>query len=155
MQWLLWLAASILYSSILSALPAVAPEPIACVQDLETKFFVESIVNRGLSMYNVREELWLPINISLRIRSASVPERMKTVTAFMVPNPLEYPMQKGVTAKILKDVLYDVFREAMREYGVDVPPFTDRIFDYIFTQQLPLFVRCFGEEAKQLKPKMD
>lgn len=150
-----WLAASFFYTGILSAFPTVVPDPIACVQDLETRFFQEYIVNQGLSLYNIREELWLPINISLQRKSASVPERMKRATAYMVPNPIEYPMQRGPAAKILKDVLFEVFLESMREYWANERPTADFIFAYIFTQQLPNFVRCFGDEALKLQPKFD
>ena len=80
---------------------------------------------------------------------------MKRATAFMVPNPIEYPMRGGPTAKILKDVLFEVFLETIREYWANERPTVDFIFDYIFTQQLPNFVRCFGEEAMKLKPKFD
>lgn len=155
MRMIALLAATVFVSSVLSAEPAVVPDRIPCVRDLETKFFFEPLVNQGLSFYGVREELWLPINIALQRNSASVPDRMKTATAFMIPNPLEYPMQKGAVAKILKEVLLAVFLESMSQYGVNQRPFADRIFEYIFAQQSPLFIRCFGEEAKKLLPPID
>lgn len=148
-----WLIYSLICTSSLFGRPTVVPDPIPCFIELETRFFNEYIVNQGLSLYNIREELWLPINQLLQRKSLEVPERMKIRTAFMVPNPIEYPMQRGKTAKILKDVLFEVFLEAMREYHANERPTADFIFDYIFYAQLPKFVECFGEEAKKLKPK--
>jgi hypothetical protein len=136
------------FSKSMLALPTVVPDPIACVVELETRFFVSSIVNQGLSLYRVRQELWMPINESLRQRSLEVPDRMKKKTAYMVPNPLEYPMQKAATAKILKEVLFEVFTEALRENYVTGGT-VDLIFEYIFNEQLPNFIKCFGIEANK------
>jgi hypothetical protein len=155
-MWIwLWMINAIFCISAIEGLPSVTPDRIPCFVDLETLFFNEYIVNQGLNLYNIRQELWLPINQVLQRKSAEVPERMKRRTAFMVPNPIEYPMQKGVTAKILKEVLFEVFLEAMRDYNANERPTADFVFDYIFTEQLPNFVKCFGEEAMQLKPKFD
>lgn len=150
-----WIIAAIFYASTMDALPTVVPDPIPCVLDLETRFFDERIVNQGLSLYNVRQELWAPINQLLQRKSLEVPERMKRRTAFMVPNPIEYPIQRGATAKILKQVLFEVFLETMREYRANERPTADFIFDYIFSEQLPRFIRCFGEEARQLQLIVD
>lgn len=155
MRIYLGLIAALFYSSTIMALPSVVPDPIPCFLELETHFFVESIVNQGLSLYNIRQELWLPINQLLQAKSAEVPERMKRRTAYMVPNPIEYPMKRAVTAKILKEVLFEVFMEAMHEHYTAEEPETDSIFDYIFTKQLPLFIKCFGPEAKVLQPNFD
>ncbi len=83
-----------------------------------------------------------------------MPQRMKKKTAFMVPNPIEYPMQMGATAVILKGgLLFEVFLETMRFYLAYERPTVDYIFEYMFAQQFPKFVSCFGEEAKRLQPK--
>lgn len=147
------LIGSLLLAASAGALPTVVPDTIPCVRDLETTFFPEYIVSQGLSMYGIRQELWLQINLSLQHKSSSIPDRMKVKTAYMVPNPIEYPMQKGPTAKILKGVLYEVFLESMKEFYVNDQPRASLIFDYIFSQQLSRFVRCFGEEANELAPK--
>lgn len=143
------------YSLPVIALPTVVPDRIPCVLELETQFFLEPIVNRSLSLYNVRQELWLPINTRLRQKNLEVSERMKVRTAYMVPNPIEYPMQKAVTAKILKEVLFEVFMEVMREYQIAARPEAKLIFGYIFDEQLPSFIRCFGPEARQLESTLD
>ena len=150
-----WIISAIFYVPWIWGLPTVVPDRIPCFVDLETLFFNEYIVNQGLSLYSIRQELWVPINGALKRKSSEVPERMKMRTAFMVPNPIEYPMQRGLTAKILKEVLFEVFLEVMREYQANERPTADFVFDYIFTEQLPNFVKCFGEEALKLKPKFD
>lgn len=134
------------------ALPTVVPDPVPCVLRLETGFFIESIVNQGLSLYDVRQELWAPINEFLRIKSGEVPQRMKERTAFMVPNPIEYPMQKKETAEILKEVLFEILNEAVLNYPTDRIPNTRLIFNYIFSQRFPEFLQCFGPEVSALKP---
>jgi len=150
-----WVLGGILNFSGIFGLPTVVPDPVACVMDLETHFFNENLVYQALSLYGVRQELWVPIYGLLRQKNEEVPERMKRRTAFMVPNPIEYPMQRLVTAKILKEVLFEVFLDAMRMYNAVDRPSVDHIFDYIFTEQLPNLVRCFGEDVMQLKPKFD
>lgn len=141
------------YSTTIHALPTVVPDRIPCLVILETGFFVESIVNQGLSLYNVRQELWLPINEHLRNISLEVPERMKKRTAYMIPNPIEYPMQKAATAKILKDVLGEVFNEVLRQYPTHEIPNSNMIFEYIFSRRFPEFIKCFGPEVMGLKSK--
>lgn len=148
-----WIIALFCCFGSLAALPTVVPDPIACLMDLETHFFVEPIVNQGLSLYDIRQELWIPINISLQQKSRTVPDRMKKETAFMVPNPIEYPMQRLPTATILKKVLFEVFLEAMDDYWVNERPRSDNIFAYIFSQQFPRFTACFGEEVRELNNK--
>lgn len=139
----------------LQAEPGVVPDPIPCVRDLEIHFFNTRIVNQGLSFYDVRQELWAPIVNALQVNSYKVPLLMKTKTAFMVPNPIEFPMQKEVTAKILKEALFEVFMETMKVYEVDRMPTARLIFDYIFTLQMPLLIRCFGEGVRDLQPEFD
>lgn len=148
-----WFIGAVFYFSTVEALPSVVPDPIPCFLALETGFFVESIVNQGLSLYDIRQELWVPINALLKIKSGEVPERMKVRTAFMVPNPIEYPMKKGVTAKILKEVLLQVFKEVILQYSSNEASRSDLIFEYIFSRQFPEFVKCFGPEVRNLKPK--
>jgi hypothetical protein len=148
--WLLALFFS--FTKDCDAIPSVVPDKIPCFVTLETNFFVETYVSQGLSLYNVRQELWFPINQTLQAKSLEVPERMKRRTAYMVPNPIEYPMDKAETARILKEVLFEVFLETMAQYYQNERPRADFIFDYIFTQQLPNFVRCFGPEARKLQP---
>src|ERR1700722_6870910 len=128
MRMITWLAATIFFTAVLSAEPTVVPDPIPCIRDLETGFFVEPIVNQALNLYNVMEEKWLPINIALKGKSTSVPDRMKKATGMMVPNPLEYPVQRGAVAKILKQVLFEVFLESMQQYGEAERPVADHIF---------------------------
>lgn len=144
-----------LYAPYARAEPTVVPDPILCVKNLELNFFEEKILYQGLNFYGIRQELWSLIYQMLRRKSTEVPVRMKRKTAFMVPNPIEYPMQKGLTAKILKEVLFEVFLETMRFYQLNERPIADFVFDYIFARQLPLFVSCFGKEAEKLRTKFD
>lgn len=132
---------------------SVVPDPVPCVMNLEVSFFPESIVSEALSLYLIPQGLWPPISTELQQRSQTVPERMKLKTARMVPNPIEYPMKKFATAKILKGVLYEVFMEAMRIYEVNEQPNADLIFNFILKRQGLRFVECFGPEANTLIPK--
>lgn len=134
---------------------STVPNSIPCYRDLQANFFQEAIVYQGLSLYNIPQGLWAPITQTLRLKSSEVPQRMQRVTAHMVPNPIEYPMQRGPTAKILKQVLMDIFYETMRKYQVNERPTADFIFDYIFAQQFSKFIDCFGEEARELAPSFD
>lgn len=157
MRAYLWIMGALFYFTTLGAIPSVVPDRIPCFDALEIGFFSEPIVNQALSLYNVRQELWVPINELLKQKSLKVPERMKMQTAYMVPNPIEYPMQRAVTAKILKQVLFEILEEVIHQYPTtEIPgePANARlIFDYIFSQQFPEFLKCFGPEVMELKPK--
>jgi hypothetical protein len=134
---------------------SVVPDPMPCARDLETNFFQYSLVLKAFALYQIPQGLWDPIAQSLVRKSQQIPDRMINVTANMVPNPIEYPMNKPATAKILKTVLFQVFLETLREYQVNERPSADYMFDYIFTQQLPRFVSCFGEEVRKLASDPD
>jgi hypothetical protein len=139
--------------SILHAFPAVVSDPIPCIRDLENHFFDEKIVFQALSLYNIRQELWVPIINQLRQKSVTIPERMKLRTAFMTPNPIEFPVDRLKTAKILKIVLSEVFIETLRFFQANERPNADMAFEYIFSEQIPELIRCFGEEVTQLLPE--
>lgn len=127
----------------------------ACLDDLELNFFEAGLVHQSLSIYRIPQGLWSPISQDLTTRSTQIPVRMHKATARMVPNPLSYPMQKGIVAKILKEILQDVFYETMSKYQVNERPTADFAFDYIFAEQLPKFINCFGEEARKLAPSFE
>ena len=149
-----WVSAvSLFFSLQLYAIPGVVPDPVPCVLVLETHFFVESIVNQALSLYDVRQELWLLINQRLKAENLQIPARMKTRTAYMVPNPIEYPMNPLETAKILKEILFEAFADTIREYRAAGPDATRGAFNYIFSEQMPHWIRCFGPEIKKLEPR--
>lgn len=150
-----WIMGIGLSFTTLGAIPTVVPDPVPCFLDLELHFFAEPIVSQGLSLYNIRQELWVPISAYLQNKSLEVPALMKRRTAYMVPNPIEYPMQRKVAAKILKEVLFEVFMDAMRTYHVNEKPTADFVFDYIFSQQMPNFIKCFGPEVQELKSRFD
>lgn len=128
----------------------IAPDPLPCARDLETNFFQYSLVLKALALYQVPQGLWDPIAQSLLRKGNLVPDKMKQATARMVPNPIEYPMDKLQTARILKTILFQVFLDTLREYQVNERPTADFMFDYIFTQQMPRFISCFGDEVEEL-----
>ncbi len=143
-----WITLIMFFSSSIP-LWSVNPDPVACVMQLEVNFFQPAIVNEALNSFQIPQSLWVPITQSLSTKSITVPNRMKKVTASMVPNPIEYPLQKEPTALILKEVLFDVFMETMRDYQVNERPTADFIFDYIFSRQKLAWDRCFNEEKNQ------
>lgn len=134
----------VIISSPLRSEPAVVIDQIACLTVIEQQFFNEQLVAQSLSLYGVRQELWSPILKKLKGNTVQLNARLKKVTAFMVPNPLEFPMQKDKTAKILKSVLHDIFLETLGFYAITNVEIVDPAFDYIFTQQKGLFFSCFG-----------
>lgn len=147
-----WIALLLLSCLIALPLKSEVFDRSRCLNNLETTFFERKIVTRALSLYEIPQSLWEKIKYQLELESRSVPERMRRVTAGMVPNPIEYPIQPGLAARILKDVLFDVLFDTLKKYQVDERPTADYIFDYIFSQQINRFIDCFGEEVLELKP---
>jgi hypothetical protein len=127
----------------------VNPEQVPCVLNLEMHFFEPISVSQALNSYQIPQSLWMPIIQSLEFKSTSVPERMKQATFDQVPNPIEYPIQKAATAKILKNVLFELFLETMKEYQVDERPTADLIFAFIFSKQLMRWNSCFENTSNQ------
>lgn len=129
---------------------AVAPDRIPCVEELEVHFFSPSVVNQALNFYQVRQELWPLINTELEERSKTVPRLMIEASSNMVPNPIEYPMQKRKTAELLKKVLFKLFEEVLIKYYANKAGVTAPAFNYVFEQQKDRFVQCFGPEVEQM-----
>lgn len=129
---------------------AVAPDRIPCVEELEVHFFSPPLVNQALNFYQVRQELWPLINNELEERSKAVPRLMIEASANMVPNPIEYPMQKRKTAELLKKVLFKLFEDVLTKNYANKAGVTTPAFNYVFEQQKDRFVHCFGPEVEQM-----
>lgn len=121
-------------------------DPVPCFKNLETNFFKEDLVRQALSLYNIPQGVWNPIVIQLRGASGEVPNRMRAKTRGMVPNPLEYPLQREPAAKLLKEALHEVFVEVMAANAMPEQPTADLIFEYIFSRQRSSIERCLGVE---------
>ena len=137
-------------------------DPSPCLKDLQLHFFETSRVNEVLSMYQVRQELWNPIVLDLQFRTLEVPEIMKRMTNRMVPNPIEYPMNKFETARLLKTSLLQVFRESLKETNatqrglIHVQESTiDLMFNYLLYKKLPKLIDCFGPKVQELVPQLE
>jgi hypothetical protein len=146
----------ILFLCVLSKGWSFVQDPNPCLRNLQQNFFREAVVTEALSFYNIPQGLWVPINNDLKVASARVPEQMKRMTSRMVPNPLEYPFQREVVAKLLKQALFEAFLSAMTNNNMVERPTVDMIFDYIFYRQAPFLISCLGEDAvKDLIPKIE
>lgn len=132
------------FNSTLFCLPTVVLDPVHCVEELEQNFFQSRVVFQSLSLHEVRQELWVPIIQLLQVKSREIPDRIKRKTAFMVPNPFEYPMNKRKAEKILKQVLYEVFVDTMRFYNNNGQPQMDLVFNDIFEKRETAWKRCFS-----------
>lgn len=120
----------------------VIPDTPPCLFHLETEFFQQDLVYQAFNLYQVPQGLWVPIYEALRVKSLSVPEKMKQKTAYMVPNPIEYPLQKQATWKILKIVLFTTLDEVMRSYRISRSATIDGVFAYLLEKQAVVIQSC-------------
>lgn len=134
---------------------AFVPDRSRCFDDLQLHFFREQIVNEALSVYIVPQGLWSPINRDLRAMSVEIPSRMKQISLRMIPNPLEFPIDRFEAAKIFKLALYQVFVKVMRRYYVTEHPTIEEIFDYVFAKEAARLIACFGPEVQELIPEIE
>jgi hypothetical protein len=141
-----------LTTSSLSA--AVVPERRPCLQTLEISFFQPAIVQQALSNYSIPQSIWDPLVQDLIRRSSTVPDRLKSKTAYMVPNPIEYPLQPEATALLLQQIWYEIFLESLFFYNVAQQPTARLMFEYIFERQFPALVACLGPTILRLAPKL-
>lgn len=123
----------------------------SCYEELQTHFFERNLVLQALSLYQIPQGLWEKISQTLELKSYQISNKIKKMTSRLVPNPLDYPMQKEAAAQLLYQVLKDTLYETMTEYQVNERPTSDFVFDYIFERQFSKFLSCFGESALKLK----
>lgn len=135
---------SLLFSLLPWFSEGVIPDTPPCLFVLETEFFRQELVYQAFSLYQIPQGLWVPIYEDLRTKSRSVPQRMKQKTASMVPNPIEYPLQKHATWKILKIVLFTLFDEVMRDYRISSSVKIEGIFSYLVDKQVIMLKNCLG-----------
>lgn len=143
------------FSFCLYGEPTVVPDPRPCLKDLQTHFFREDILYEALSLYHIPQGIWSPIYQELQLKSREVPDRMKKRTAYMVPNPLEYPINREFTARLLKVVLFEIFMETMNDNRTNEQPTSTYIFDFVFSKRMPDLKACLGEEVEKLAPKFE
>ena len=124
----------------------VIPDTPPCLLRLETAFFQQEPLYQAFSFYQVPQGLWEPLYESLQAKSPSIPERMKQKTAYMVPNPIEYPLQKQATWKILKIVLYTLFEEVMHSYHISQSAIIEGVFNYLVEKQGAAIQDCLNAD---------
>ncbi len=122
----------------------VIPDMPPCLFQLETEFFQQELLYQAFNLYQIPQGLWVPIYETLQEKSRSVPEKMKQKTASMVPNPIEYPLQKQATWKILKIVLFTLLNEVMRGYRISSSEKIEGVFTYLLDKQAVILNRCLG-----------
>lgn len=137
-------------------------DPSPCLKNMQLHFFETTRVNEVLNFYQIPQEYWSPIVIEIQLRSVEVPGRMKQKTNRMVPNPIEYPMNRNQAAKLLKETLYEVFSESIRassttQHGrLPLQESTiELMFNYLFYKQMPKLIACFGPTVQELVPKQE
>lgn len=133
---------SLLFSLLPWSSEGVIPDTPPCLFALETEFFRQELVYQAFNLYQIPQGLWVPIYEDLRTKSLSVPQRMKQKTALMVHNPIEYPLQKQATWKILKIVLFTLFDEVMRDYRIFSSAKIEGIFSYLVDKQAIMLKNC-------------
>lgn len=131
----------LIFSLEVGALPTVVIDHASDFIEIENEFFRPGLVSQALCLYGVREELWVPICHRLKDKSLNIIRMMKQRTAFMVPNPIEFPLNRNETPLILKEVLFEIFDETMFYYGVDQKPIVNFIFEYILMRQKFLLLK--------------
>lgn len=148
--------------AILSLSCSFVQDPSPCLKNLQLHFFEPPRVNEVLNFYRIPQEYWTPIVIEIELRSLEVPGRMKQKTNRMIPNPIEYPMNKNQAAKLLKATLYEVFSESIRASSTTqhgrLPlqePTIELMFNYLFYKQMPRLIDCFGPSVQELVPKQE
>lgn len=133
-----------------SQLQAVAADVPACMKELEMNFFQPAMMMQAFSFYNIPLGSWRPIIDTLQLRSREIPLRLNQVSANLVPNPLEFPFRPRPAARLLRAVLYQVFMETMSAYQANELPTANFIFNYVCSQNVNNWVRCFGDGSEAI-----
>ncbi len=117
-----------------TAVHAYNDEP-GCFQELQRSFFPYEVVVRALSSRGITQSRWDPIARALNARSTTIPLILKRKASKMERDPLDHPFQADVAANLLKEVLFEVFKEVMAENGVISESDIKEMFIYIGMQQ--------------------
>lgn len=119
-------------------------EASMCYRDIEKDFFQEVFVNQALSIHNVSQSTWKPINIKLRENTRRVPELVKQRVATLRRDPFKSPFQPDVAGDVLRYALFEVFSSTLAEFNVTNGSDVSEMFRYLRERQQARFVACFG-----------
>lgn len=130
-----------------------------CMQALEQDFYQPDLVYKAFSFYNIPQGLWMPLYLDLQQKSLQIDGILKSNTANMVPNPLEYPYDPQAARELLKSALYDAMIQSFTQSTAlfSQNPFyigsdeLQNMFDYIYEKQRHKFIECFGPEKPEGK----
>lgn len=143
---------------MVAGLYAYNDEP-SCFRELTTTFFRPGLVNEALSMHSIDQSVWVPINIALKRRSERVPTLLRQRADHMRPSPLEHPFQPAVAGELLRQILLQVFTEAIHDLDLSYGSITNEdnikeMFGYIRRRQESRLRACLGENAMQPNPEL-
>jgi len=140
---------------IAPSISAAAPvEADVCSKELLLSYFPEPIVTETLKKFKVPEDKWTGINKSLTASDKEVVKLVEQKAAAMDPNPLKDPQQRQAAVKLFREVLLQVFSEALKNNGVEDSSNFQAMLDDIQQQKAKKFGMCMEKQkAAQNAPQ--
>lgn len=135
----------ILYNSIFWTISAYSGDATPrCLIQLEVNFFTEEPVRETLNYNRVGQSSWGLILSSLRRKSSLVPSLMKEAAKGSRPNPLDFPFNSLEAKKLLKPILYQIFKESLNEIQYFNESGIRNMFNFIYAHREKELLKCLG-----------
>lgn len=127
-----------------------------CFQVIEKEFFNEKFVNEALQLHRIYQSSWYLFNSALKVNAQAIPLMIQERAEKMIPNPFQYPFQPKEAALLLNQVLFEVFDQTVKQFGLtnlsssafNQTAIND-MYRYIREKQSFRFKSCFGEEIEK------
>ncbi|MBA3957488.1 MAG: hypothetical protein H0X51_03715 [Parachlamydiaceae bacterium] len=116
-----------------------------CFRDLQVHFFEPLWVTQALSLHQIFQSQWDPINSKLQDRVRDVPTILKQrANRRGYSSPLENPFQPIAAGELLRQILLEMFTQVLNESNITNQSDIEEMFAYIEQQQRERIKACLG-----------
>lgn len=120
-------------------------EPPRCYWDIPKLLFQPEWVSEALQLHYISQSAWGLVNSTLQDRIQEVRGLVQTRARSLRPNPLTTrPFDSEGAAKIMRDTLYDIFRDTLNYHGITNESDIRDMFYLIERRHHDVLDRCLG-----------
>lgn len=119
---------------------------LQCTSRIAEQFFPLNITTKALSLYDIPQSQWTPINNELKKISGKMRTLLESKASLLSPNPFHSENMQLEAFVIMREVLFEQFALAVRQMFYADDDTLRQMFVYISMQHLAELKLCFGKE---------
>ena len=145
---------ALLYGAILQAESHV-PTINECSKELLLSYFPEAFVKETLKKNQIPEDKWSAIVEELASNDKNVISKVESRANSMNPNPLKSPEYREQAIMVFREVLLEIFTDAMNKNGIFDKEQIQSMLDEVQRIKAKRFAQCMEKTRKELDVKTE